>query len=456
MIELGNNRLWIPDRCDLVYDDFRFRERLVIIILWTGATKKAKMHIIMCKNSLILHILMCDMTLFEKSDMLVSRVDTSFKRYLYKQINWSNRLIGIKGARGVGKTTLILQRLHQLEKTSEEAAYFSLDDLYFSSYSFINTIDNYYKAGGKYLFLDEIHKFPGWSRAIKNLYDFYPDLHIVFTGSSIIDISREEGDLSRRVLMYELHGLSYREYLVYSTGNEYPLLNFDQLINRSSEIRKLFEPSFRPLQLFENYLSSGYYPFFREDIEGYHQRIQQLIRLIVEYDMAELKDFDIRNAKKMLQLLGILAENVPFKPNITKLAEKSKIHRNSIISYLHYLEQARLIHQLYPAGISIATLQKPEKIYLNNPNLAFALSASEPDRGNLRETFFLNQLKVSHKINYPKNADFVVDGKFVFEIGGKGKDSHQIKDLKNAFIVKDNLEYPSMGVLPLWLFGFLY
>lgn len=394
--------------------------------------------------------------IFERSDMLVTRVDTRFKRYLYKQINWSNRLIGIKGARGVGKTTLILQRLFELGKTSQEAVYFSLDDLYFSTYPFMDTVDRYYKQGGKYLFLDEVHKFPEWSKAVKNLYDFYPDLQIVFTGSSIIDISKEEGDLSRRAIMYELQGLSYREYLIYSTGKDYPVIHLEQLIDPSATIRKLFEPSFRPLQHFENYLSSGYYPFFREDTEGYHQRIQQLIRLIVEYDMAELKDFDIRNAKKMLQLLGILAENVPFKPNITKLAEKSKIHRNSIISYLHYLEQAKLILQLYPAGISIATLQKPEKIYLNNSNLSFALSTSQPNIGNLRETFFLNQLQVSHKVNYPKKGDFIVNGKFIFEIGGKGKDSHQIKDLMNAFIVKDDLEYPSRGVLPLWLFGFLY
>ncbi len=394
--------------------------------------------------------------IFERSDLLVSRVDTWFRRYLYTRINWSNRLIGIKGARGVGKTTLILQRLYELGKSAQEAVYFSLDDLYFSTHSFMDTVDKYYKQGGKYLFLDEVHKFPGWSQAIKNLYDFYPELQIVFTGSSIIDISREEGDLSRRAIMYELHGLSYREYLMYNTEKVYPVIELNKLINSPTSVRKSFDPAFRPLQHFEKYLSSGYYPFFRKDIEGYHQRIQQLIRLIVEYDMAELKDFDIRNAKKLLQLLGILAENVPFKPNISKLAEKSKIHRNSITSYLHYLEQARLIHQLYPAGISIATLQKPENIYLNNPNLAFALSASQPNRGNLRETFFLNQLQVSHKVNYPKNGDFEVNQKYIFEIGGTGKDTHQIKGLTNAFIIKDDLEYPSMGTLPLWVFGFLY
>jgi len=301
-----------------------------------------------------------------------------------------------------------------------------------------------------------VHKFPGWSRVIKNLYDFYPDLHIVFTGSSIIDIAREEVDLSRRALVHELHGLSYREYLVYKTGTPLHIVSLEQIINKPSGIRKLFDPRIQPLRHFEEYFSSGYYPFFKEDPQGYHQRLQQLIRIIVEYDMAELRDFDIRNAKKMLQLLSILAENVPFKPNLSKLADKSNIHRNSINSYLHYLEQARLIHLLYPAGISTAILQKPEKVYLNNPNLASAISIELPDKGNIRETFFLSQLKVSHTVHYPKEGDFLVNGRWIFEIGGKNKSNAQIEKLSNAFVIKDDMEFPASGTLPLWLFGFLY
>lgn len=395
-------------------------------------------------------------TLLEQSDRLVSRVNTSFRRYLHNVINWDNRLIGIKGARGTGKTTLILQRLYDLGKTSGEAAWFSLDDLYFSTRSFMETADAFYKQGGKYLFLDEVHKFKGWANMIKNLYDFYPDLYIVFTGSSIIDIAKEEADLSRRARMYELHGLSFREYLAYRHGIEMPEVSLEQLVNHPSKIRESFDSQLRPLQYFQEYLSSGYYPYFKEDPEGYHLRLQQLIRLIVEYDMAELHDFDIRNAKKILQLLYILAENVPFKPNLSNLAQKSNIHRNSVISYLSYLEQARLISQLYPAGISTAILQKPEKIYLNNPNLAFALSLIQPDKGNVRETFFLSQLQVSHRIHYPSKGDFMVDGKWVFEVGGKNKGNHQINLLEHAFVVKDDLEYPVNGALPLWLFGFLY
>ncbi len=393
--------------------------------------------------------------LLEKSDRLVSIVDTTFHRYLHKEINWKNRLIGIKGARGTGKTTLILQQLKKLGKSANEAVYLTLDDLYFSTHSFLDTIDNFYKKGGTYLFLDEVHKFPGWSQAIKNLYDFYPDLHIVFTGSSIIDIAKEEADLSRRVLMYELHGLSYREFLEYNYEVKLPVISLDE-ITKSTDIRKIIPATFKPLQHFEEYLSFGYYPFFKEDQQGYHQRLQQLIRIIVEYDMAELRDFDIRNSKKMLQLLSILSENVPFKPNISKLAEKSKIHRNSINSYLIYLDQARLINLLYPSGISTSILQKPEKVYLNNPNLTSALAVNLPDQGNLRETFFLNQMKVTHSIRYPGKGDFMVDGSQIFEIGGKNKGRQQIKESENAFLVKDDLEFPAGDSFPLWIFGFTY
>jgi len=395
-------------------------------------------------------------TLFEKSEMVLSRVETNFKRYLLREINWNNRLIGIKGARGTGKTTLLLQRLHELGLNSNKAIYISLDDLFFTTHALNEVAESFYKQGGKYLFLDEVHKYKNWSRAIKNLYDFYPDLQIVFTGSSIIDISREEADLSRRVLMYELHGLSLREYIAYKNGLVLSKTTLEELVNKPLDIRNRFPNDFRPLQYFKSYLTEGYYPFFKEDVQGYHQRLQQLVRIIVEYDMAELADFDIRNAKKMLQLLGIIAENVPFKPNVSSLAQKSGIHRNTISSYFSYLEQARLIHQLYPSGISTAILQKPEKIYLNNPNLAYALSVESPNEGNLRETFFINQIKVNHRLSYPRSGDFKVDEKYTFEIGGLNKGAKQLEGVENAMIIKDNLEYPIPGALPLWIFGFLY
>jgi len=395
--------------------------------------------------------------LLEKSEVLVENVQTSFFRGLYSSINWKNRLIGIKGARGTGKTTLLLQRLKELGKSPSEAMYVSLDDLYFSNKSLIEIITSFYKQGGRIVFLDEVHKYPDWAKHIKNSYDYFADLQIAFTGSSIIDIAREEADLSRRVRMYELPGLSYREYLAFAHGIQMDVIELNDLLSPKNQWKSKLPTSFKPLQHFQSYLSGGYYPFFKEDEEGFHDRVKQMIRMIVEYDMAELHDFDIRNAKKMLQLLYILSVNVPFKPNISSLAEKSQIHRNSIINYLHFLEQAKLIKLLYSTGISVSVLQKPEKIYLENTNLAYALSEGIPDKGNLRETFFMDQLSINHKVSQHKNADFIVDDKWVIEIGGKNKGTKQIENLKNAYRVLDDVDFTlAEKSIPLWTFGFLY
>ena len=393
--------------------------------------------------------------LLEQSESAIARVSKTIKRYLYREINWQARLIGIKGARGTGKTTLLLQWLHEKGLPAHKAAYFSLDDFYFTTNSLVNTAKIFHKQGGEILVLDEVHKYPNWSMEIKNIYDRYAELQIVFTGSSIIDIARQEGDLSRRALMYELHGLSYREFLQFTNVLDLPPVQFDEIIKNPS-IRKNFPQNFKPLEHFRNYLKYGYYPFFMESTEDYLQRVKQLVRTIVEYDMAELKGFDIRNAKKMLQLLYIIAQNVPFKPNLKKLSEKSNIHRNSIANYLHYLEQARLLWLLYPAGISIATLQKPEKVFLNNTNFIYALTMDKPSAGTTREVFFSNQLHVNHKLNIPQKGDFLVDDQYIFEVGGKNKTNNQISGIPHSYVVKDDLEYPAGNALPLWLFGFLY
>lgn len=395
--------------------------------------------------------------LLTKSESLVSHIQTSFVRSLYASVNWENRLIGIKGSRGTGKTTLLLQRLSELGKPPAEAAYFSLDDLYFTTNSLAETATDFYKKGGRFLFLDEVHKYPEWAKHIKNLYDFYPELKIAFTGSSIIDIVKEEADLSRRARMYELPGLSFREYLDLNHQIAINPIPLETIFDKSKSWKKYIPAQFKPLQYFGHYLSHGYYPFFMEDPEGYPERIKQMIRLIVEYDMAELHDFDIRNAKKMLKLLYTLSANVPFTPNLSSLAQKSNIHRNSINNYLHFLEEAKLIKLIYPSGISISALQKPEKIYLDNPNLAVALAEGIPDKGNIRESFFLNQLSVKHKVNSSKFGDFNIDGKWIVEIGGKNKTIKQIKDTENSYRVLDDIDFSaSENIIPLWLFGMLY
>jgi predicted AAA+ superfamily ATPase len=395
-------------------------------------------------------------TLLEQSERLVSNVSLDFKRYLFDFIKWENRLIGIKGARGTGKTTLLLQWIKEQNLPTEKAAYFSLDDLYFTKNSLKETVSQFYKNGGLILVLDEVHKYKNWSQEIKNCYDFFPDLKIIFTGSSIIDITKQEGDLSRRALLYELVGLSFREYLKMLKIIDLPVFSIDDLLFNSAEIKKKIPKDFRPLNYFGSYLNYGYYPFGLEDTSSVHQLINQLIRTIVEIDMAELQDFDIRNAKKLLQLIYIIAQQVPFKPNISNLAIKTGIHRNTLNNYLYYLEQAKVISLLFPTGNSIATLQKPEKIVLNNTTLLNALSEEKPLIGTVRETFFVSQLLTFHKVKLSKLADFLVNDKYTFEIGGKSKGQKQIEGIENAWIVKDDIELPLLNTIPLWLIGLLY
>ena len=394
--------------------------------------------------------------LLEQSERLVSSVNLNFKRYLFDTIQWDSRLIGIKGARGTGKTTLLLQWIKEQNLPTEKAAYFSLDDLYFSEHSLKETVTQFYKNGGSVLVLDEVHKYKNWSIEIKNSYDFFPELKIIFTGSSIIDISKQEGDLSRRALMYELPGLSYREYLSMLGIVNIPVIGLEELLFNSAEIKKRIPHSFRPLEHFSNYLNYGYYPFGIVDSSSIHQRINQLIRTIVEVDMAELKDFDIRNAKKLLQLVYVIAQQVPFKPNISSLAIKTNIHRNSLNNYLYYLEQAKILSLLFPAGNSTAVLQKPEKIFLNNTTLLAAIAEQKPNVGTVRETFFLSQLQPLHKVQLPKQGDFYVNDTYTFEVGGKGKGQKQLEAIENAWVVKDDIEFPMLKTIPLWMFGLLY
>ncbi|MBX9733260.1 MAG: AAA family ATPase [Chitinophagaceae bacterium] len=394
--------------------------------------------------------------LLEQTQHLLAYTDLSFKRFLFDKINWNDRLIGIKGARGTGKTTLLLQWLSMQKLPAEKAAYFSLDDLYFTKNTLKETVALFYKQGGTILVLDEVHKYKNWALEIKNCHDFYPNLQIIFTGSSIIDISKQQGDLSRRSIMYDLPGLSFREYLIIKkiyTGNS---IQLHALLKNPELFKKLFPAAFRPLAFFKDYLMFGYYPFAIENPNSLHQRINQLIRTIVEMDMATLKDFDIRNAQKILQLIYVIAQQVPFKPNLSSLAEKTGIHRNSLNSYLYYLEQAKIISLLYPAGKSTAVLQKPEKIYLQNTNLLFALGEKQTEIGNVRETFFHSQLSVLNNIHIPKQGDFLIDQHYHFEVGGKNKSLKQIESMDNAWVVKDDIEYPTHHTIPLWMFGFLY
>lgn len=394
--------------------------------------------------------------LLEKSNRLIQHTSLQFQRQAIDTLPWDWRLLSIIGARGVGKTTLLLQQAKRKHGVGQKAIYISLDDIYFADNRLSDFIDVFYKRGGMHLYIDEVHKYPNWARELKNVYDFYPSIHMAFTGSSIVDLLKQNVDLSRRALREELNGLSFREYLSIKGIFHQESIALEELINNHQQISEHIIQHIRPLQHFSDYVKQGYYPFFLEGIPFYRQRLEQMIRLVIETDLQYITGYDPKNARKIYQLFYILATNVPFKPNISKLSEKIGIHRNTLIQYLHHLEQARLIHTLYPAGSSISSLQKPEKLFLQNTNLAYAIAPQQINVGSLRETFILNQLKTKYNVSLPQKGDFLVEEKYYLEVGGKGKKRAQIAKLPNAYIVADDIEIGTKQKIPLWLFGFLY
>jgi len=393
--------------------------------------------------------------LLTQSRRLTASVNLYHFRSLHEEIRWDWRLIGIKGARGVGKTTLLLQHLYRLPPTVK-GIYLSLDDLHFTQTTLRETVEHLRTTGIAYFFLDEVHKYNHWSREIKNLYDYYPDIFIVFTGSSIIELNLQEVDLSRRAVMYELPGLSFREYLAVTGVIELPHFNLEDLLNQHESIATDLVLKFRPLAHFQSYLREGIYPFFLEHKELYHYRLKQVIRLVLETDLTTAERSRVMQVQKIGQLLQILADTVPFKPNISQLAGKVGLDRNTLVRYLHHLQNARLIQLLFAEAANLSVLQKPEKIYLNNSNLAYALCSNDPDPGNIRETFFYHQLSLRHSLSYSGKADFIVDDKWTVEIGGKTKGFEQIISAENGFLALDQIEVGNGKKIPLWLFGLLY
>ncbi|MGQ7946432.1 ATP-binding protein [Flavobacterium sp. WC2509] len=384
-------------------------------------------------------------------------VSVDFVRSIMNEINWNARLIGIKGARGIGKTTLLLQyiKLHLADKLNE-TLYVSLDTTWFHKNSLLELVKDFERRGGKYLFLDEVHKYEGWAQELKNIYDIYPELKIVFTGSSLLEILNARADLSRRAVVYTMQGFSFREFIAVETGQIFDILSLDQILTDHKEEARKINNQIRPFQYFENYLKQGYYPFYREQPELYFMRLAEVVNMILEIELPLLRNVELSYIGKIKQLLVIIAESVPFVPNVSKLSEKININRATLLSYLHYLDEIGLTHNLFKEASGISRLQKPSKIYLENTNLAYLLSRENTNIGNLRETFFANQLNHRHRLNYTDKGDFLVDEKFTFEIGGKDKKAKQIEFIDNAFVVSDDIEYGIGNKIPLWLFGFLY
>jgi predicted AAA+ superfamily ATPase len=395
-------------------------------------------------------------TLKEKHRKKVANTSLEFIRSTMTAIDWNSRLIGIRGARGVGKTTLMLQFIRQHHPVDPLVLYVSLDDIYFSDKKLIDFASEFARQGGKRLFLDEVHKYPNWSQEIKNIYDDLPELKVVFTGSSLLEIINARADLSRRAVSYKMQGLSYREYLGLTLSLELPVLSLEDILVRTTEITKQVNDTLKPLQYFSQYLSGGYYPFFMENDQLYHMRVGEVVNMIIELELPLLRGVDLAYTSRLKQLLLIIAQSAPFIPNVTKLSERIGINRTTLITYLNYLQEAGITRNLYKEAFGISKLQKPEKIFLENSNLASAFSFVQPNIGNVRETFFANQAGYGHRLTFPDKGDFLVNGKYLFEIGGKQKGNKQIHAIANSFIAADDLEYGFDNKIPLWLFGFLY
>lgn len=386
--------------------------------------------------------------LFAYSNRLIAEVETGFVRYAYQQINWNNRLLGLIGPRGVGKTTLVLQHI-KMNLPVQQTLYVTAEDFYFANNRLLDLADTFAKAGGRYLFVDEIHKYPDWSRELKLIYDYHKDLKVVFTGSSVLDIKKGTADLSRRAVVYSMQGLSFREYLRLFHQLDVPAYTLEQLLAHQVELPQL--P--RPLPLFTDYLKNGYYPFAQED--DFDTRLQQVINQTLEVDIPTYAEMNVSTGRKLKQLLGIVAESVPFKPNMSKIAEMLNISRNNIADYLLYMEEAGMLAQLRVETSGVRALGKVDKVYLDNTNLVYALARDNQNRGNVRETFFLNQLRVGYEVLSSVRADFNIQG-MDFEIGGKNKGSKQLEGSKNGFVVKDDMESGFLNTIPLWYFGLLY
>lgn len=398
--------------------------------------------------------------LYEYNDNILRSVTNSYFRSLMDKVDWNQRLIAIKGSRGVGKTTLILQYLKYVLKRPEESLYITADHYWFYTHNLIQTADLFYKNGGRYLFIDEVHKYPNWSTEIKNIYDGYPELTIVFTSSSILDIYKGEADLSRRLITYELPGLSFREYLEMNQGMKgISPLSIETIQNQTREFANtVLEQVRHPLPLFKNYLKTGYFPFsIHEKEESTRKKLNQVINTIIETDLAIMEGFDIRTAFKLKKLLGVIAESAPFKPNVSALSRKLDVSRDTIYHWLELLQKARLVNLLMAKGKGISILQKPDKLFLENSNWSNSLR-KEANIGNIRETFLLSQLlNANIEVKLPKVGDFYIEEyDLTIEVGGKSKTSKQVKEENDFLIAVDDIEMGRGKKVPLWLFGFLY
>lgn len=396
-------------------------------------------------------------TLFKKHQILISQVKMDIIRDMIGTISWDRQLVAIRGSRGVGKTTLIRQYIRKTYGIKPgEALYCSLDSLYFTNHTLLQLAEDFHLMGGKHLFLDEVHKYPTWSRELKEIIDLYPDMKITFSGSSLLQILNADADLSRRVLSYNMEGLSFREFLRFYKGISLPICSLDEILTNYDDICASVNKLCSPQPLFEQYLKGGYYPFYDGNDEEYYSRIENVVSFIIDEELTRFCNVEIHNTRKIKSLLLFLAENVPYEVNIAKLSAYLELNKQTVLAYLSHLQRAELLHLLYSDNKTVTRLQKPDKIYLQNPNLFYALGQNN-QAGTIRECFVVNQLSVKNTVEYGKaQGDFRINGRVTFEVGGQNKTFDQIAGIPDSFILADRIEYPIGKKLPLWIVGMNY
>ena len=393
--------------------------------------------------------------LYDNYHRKIAKISLRFKRYLYNQINWESRIISIKGARGVGKTTMLLQHILENYDDIDRTLYVSLDDLWFATHNLIDLVDWADRHGIMRLYLDEVHRYEGWSLVLKNIYDNYPDMSIVYTGSSLLVMDNANVDMSRRQTSYTMHGMSFREYLEIEDIMHINPVSIDDLLHRHVKIAMEIVGSVKIAPLFELYLSNGYYPFYRESLPDFPSRLRETVSVVIDSDLPSVEKVSFDTLHKMKKLLMIVSANVPFEPNMSELWRQISTDNESGLKMLYALDKAQVLMLLSAKKKNYKNLAKPDKIYLGNPNLMHVLCPSV-DKGNERETFFLNQVREGHDVTYPKQGDFLIDGRYLFEVGGRRKTFDQIADVPDSFLAVDDTEVGYGNRIPLWMFGFLY
>lgn len=393
--------------------------------------------------------------LLSRYHRMLGATDCKIKRYLYSKINWKVRLIGIMGARGVGKTTLMLQYIKENYADPDKAFYFSLDDLWFNQYPVEELMEYLFNQGVEAVFIDEVHKLANWQQYIKNFYDSFPGLKIVYTGSAMLAIDHSKADLSRRQSLYRLNGLSLREYIEFEYGQKFQPVSLQELMEDHSRISFGITPSVKILKCFNDFLRAGYYPFYKDSDDDYYMRLADVVKIVIDTDVPSVEDVAFATLEKLKRLLMVVSSSLPFVPNISKLSEQLQNSREHTLKMLKTLDRAGLLRCLYTPAKSYKHLSGPEKVFVDNPNLMYALSPNVT-QGTVRETFFANQTSVDHTVEIPKDGDFLIDGRYTFEVGGMKKSYRQIADMPDSLLAVDDMENGIGNKIPLWMFGFLY